>query len=62
MIWHKANDRLPEPDKPVLVFDPRWADFRVMYIDAGDGKWYPGGSTNWDKQWTELPDPPEKEA
>lgn len=60
MKWHKSTDVLPERGKNVLVYEPTWGKFSVMYIHKERDCWYPGGSTNWGKRWSDcLPDPEE---
>lgn len=58
MKWKKIEDRLPEPNKDVLVLG-HTQDMSVRQYNPTRQTWEPGGwGIGWTTHWMELPDLP----
>lgn len=59
VVWHKVNERRPEPGVPVLGWAPGVPGMRIMTFSLGygwmEGDYYARFSPT---HWTELPIPP----
>lgn len=68
MIWFNVNKKIPNTNRPVLVYTPNKAipmqvDWYDRYYGEDDGEWYEGWALHINvTHWCELPNMPADES